>query len=71
MNTPFLEACPGSGKTEVVSAKVAKEISSWDKYPGGIAILSFTNSATDELTHRISTHLLQAKVMFPPHSRNI
>ncbi|HDX8444966.1 TPA: ATP-dependent helicase [Aeromonas hydrophila] len=61
----FLEACPGSGKTEVVSAKVAKEISSWDKYPGGIAILSFTNSATDELTHRISTHLLQAKVMFP------
>lgn len=61
----FLEACPGSGKTEVVSAKVAKEISSWNKYPGGIAILSFTNSATDELTNRISKHLSQAKVMFP------
>ncbi|MEL7593098.1 UvrD-helicase domain-containing protein [Aeromonas veronii] len=61
----FLEACPGSGKTEVVAAKVAKEISSWKKAPGGIAILSFANSATDELANRISKHTNPSKSMYP------
>ncbi|WP_425591832.1 UvrD-helicase domain-containing protein, partial [Hafnia paralvei] len=41
--------CPGSGKTEVVAAKLAKEIYIWNKRPGGIAVLSFANSATEEL----------------------
>lgn len=61
----FLEACPGSGKTEVVAAKVAKEISGWKKVPGGIAILSFANSATDELANRISKHTNPGKSMYP------
>jgi len=61
----FLEACPGSGKTEVVAAKVAKEISCWGKAPGGIAILSFANSATDELAKRISKHTNPGKSMYP------
>ena len=31
----YLEACPGSGKTEVIAAKVAREIEDWQGYPGG------------------------------------
>jgi hypothetical protein len=50
----YLEACPGSGKTEVVAVKVAREMDNWCKNPSGMAILSFSNSATDELKERIS-----------------
>lgn len=34
----YLEACPGSGKTEVIAAKVAKEINNWTLSPSGPAI---------------------------------
>ncbi|MGI2106011.1 UvrD-helicase domain-containing protein [Shewanella frigidimarina] len=61
----FLEACPGSGKTEVVATKVAKEIDSWRKSPGGFAALSFANSAIDELTSRVSKHLPKGRGIFP------
>lgn len=61
----FLEACPGSGKTEVVAAKVAKEIDAWKKNPGGLAALSFANSATDELESRVSKYLLKGQSKFP------
>ncbi|MGR3940513.1 UvrD-helicase domain-containing protein [Serratia marcescens] len=52
----YLEACPGSGKTEVIAAKVAKEINNWTLSPGGIALLSFSNSATDELFSRVKKY---------------
>jgi len=61
----FLEACPGSGKTEVVAAKVSKEIISWKGTPGGLAALSFANSATDELKVRVSNYLPHGRGMFP------
>ncbi|TNZ83854.1 UvrD-helicase domain-containing protein [Vibrio parahaemolyticus] len=61
----FLEACPGSGKTEVVAAKVAKEIDAWEKHPGGLAVLSFANSATDELARRVSKYLPKGQSKFP------
>lgn len=61
----FLEACPGSGKTEVVAAKVSKEISNWKGSPGGLAALSFANSATDELKVRISKYLPHGRSLFP------
>jgi len=61
----FLEACPGSGKTEVVAAKVSKEIISWEGNPGGLAALSFANSATDELKIRVSKYLTHGRSMFP------
>jgi len=62
----YLEACPGSGKTEVVAAKVAKEISSWKKNPSGMAVLSFSNSATDELKDRIGK-FSTSNLKFYPH----
>ncbi len=50
----FLEACPGSGKTEVVGMKAAYEISKWDENNlGGIAVLTFTNKATEVISNRI------------------
>lgn len=61
----FLEACPGSGKTELVATKIAKEINSWKKMPGGFAALSFANSATDELTSRVLKYLPNGREMFP------
>lgn len=61
----YLEACPGSGKTEVVAAKVAREAGDWGKYPGGMAILSFANSSTEELKERISKYLPSISILFP------
>lgn len=52
----FLQACPGSGKTEVIGIKSAFEISKWKNKNGGIALLTFTNSAAKELNNRVSKY---------------
>lgn len=62
----YLEACPGSGKTEVIAAKAAKEISNWKRNPAGIAFITFTNSATAVLKNRISKSIPN-KVSIHPH----
>lgn len=49
----FLKACPGSGKTETIAAKFLKEMRDWPLTPSGVAVLSFTNSAANELNQRI------------------
>ncbi len=49
----FLEACAGSGKTEVVGMKTAYEISKWGSKNNGIAVLTFTNEATDTIKERV------------------
>ncbi|WP_252716687.1 UvrD-helicase domain-containing protein [Acinetobacter haemolyticus] len=49
----FLNACPGSGKTETIAQRVANEVESWANFPSGIAVLSFTKSAAKEIEHRI------------------
>ncbi|WP_278406037.1 UvrD-helicase domain-containing protein [Pseudomonas rhodesiae] len=53
----YLKACPGSGKTEVIAAMVSQAIRSWTRFPAGIAVLTFSNSATDELSRRLTGHL--------------
>ncbi|MGV8920865.1 MAG: UvrD-helicase domain-containing protein [Pseudomonas sp.] len=53
----YLKACPGSGKTEVVAAMVAKIVHGWSRSPSGIAVLTFSNSATDELRNRVHKYL--------------
>jgi DNA helicase-2/ATP-dependent DNA helicase PcrA len=52
----FLNACPGSGKTEVIGIKVALEIKKWASMNRGIAVLTFTNSAEDEILERVSQY---------------
>ncbi len=61
----YLEACPGSGKTEVVAVKVALELNSWNGKLGGMAVLSFANSAANELADRIFKHLQFRENIFP------
>ncbi len=60
----FLKACPGSGKTEVLGIKSAYEINSWEKKHRGIAILTFTNSAEDEIRNRVEMYL-DEKLKYP------
>lgn len=53
----FLKACPGSGKTEVLGIKSAYESIRWQRKYQGIAILTFTNSAENEIRNRIEVFL--------------
>src|SRR6185295_2307787 len=48
-----LEACPGSGKTEVVGVKAAYEFAAWSEKFAGIAILTFTRAAAAEIKERV------------------
>ncbi|MBK6965347.1 MAG: UvrD-helicase domain-containing protein [Bacteroidales bacterium] len=53
INIPcYLEACPGSGKTEVVGIKAAYELIDWKSNFSGFAIVSFTNNASNEIEKR-------------------
>lgn len=49
MGNTVLLACPGSGKTFAVAEKAKKQMSSWEKAHSGIAVLSFTNVAINEI----------------------
>lgn len=44
-----LHACPGSGKTTVVAQKMIDYLQHWSRPHQGIAVLSFTNVASDEI----------------------
>lgn len=48
-----LHACPGSGKTYVVAHKLLHYMKKWKKTHQGVAILSFTNVASEEIKKRI------------------
>ena len=61
----FLTACPGSGKTESVGLKAAYEIKQWNRKPGGIAVLTFTNSATDVIADRVTQFAGIEKLHYP------
>lgn len=50
----YLQACAGSGKTEVLGMKAAYEMVQWGDRQGGIAVLAFTNAATDTIRDRIN-----------------
>lgn len=49
----ILKACPGSGKTFVVAHKVVHDFKLWQNRNKGMAILSFTNVAKNELNAKI------------------
>lgn len=50
----YLEACAGSGKTEVLGIKAAYEICKWSSCKSGIAVLTFTNEATATIANRVT-----------------
>lgn len=44
-----VRACPGSGKTYSVASKLLSYLDGWNRYHQGIAVLSFTNVASEEI----------------------
>lgn len=47
-------ACPGSGKTRVLTLKIAKELKKLKRRTDRIAALTFTNRAADEIDKRVN-----------------
>ena len=48
-----VRACPGSGKTYSVAARLAHRIKNWEHKRKGIVALSFTNAAWQEIDHQL------------------
>jgi len=61
----FLKACPGSGKTEVVGLKAAYEFHAWKQKNCGVAILTFTNNASDVIWDRVRQYAGLDKTVYP------
>lgn len=62
----IVRACPGSGKTYCVSARFARLILDWEKKYEGIAVLSFTNVAWQEIEKTFSKVFQPVgKILFP------
>ena len=61
----FLKACPGSGKTESVGLKAEYEIRRWNRKVGGVAVLTFTNSAADVIADRVTQFAGIEKLRYP------
>lgn len=61
-----VRACPGSGKTYCVGARLARLILDWKKSHQGIAAVSFTNVAWQEIEKKYSEELqIGSKISFP------
>lgn len=50
-----VKACPGSGKTYSVAHKLLSYIDNWKDYHSGVAVLSFTNVASNEIQEKAQT----------------
>lgn len=61
----YLEACPGSGKTEVIGLKGAYEAKRWKNVDGGMAVVTFTTSAAKEINNRIRKYADLTTGLFP------
>ena len=62
-----VRACPGSGKTYSVAARLAERMSNWPLNYQGIAAISFTNAAWKEIERQVTTHFNIVKPIPYPH----
>ncbi|NQZ27439.1 MAG: UvrD-helicase domain-containing protein [Colwellia sp.] len=62
-----VEACPGSGKTTVLVAKLALLARYWKPINQGICVLSMTNAARDEIQERLGGTAEGQILLHPPH----
>jgi superfamily I DNA/RNA helicase len=61
-----VRACPGSGKTYSVAARLAYNVSNWELEHQGIATLSFTNIAWQTIEKEIAKHSdVQVPITYP------
>jgi len=61
----FVEACPGSGKTEIIALKAAYEYQDWPSSNKGIAILTFTRNSAEVITERVTQYAGITKSGYP------
>ncbi len=62
-----VEACPGSGKTTVLVAKLALLSRYWTSKSQGICVLSMTNAAREEIQERLGNVEEGQRLLRPPH----
>ncbi len=62
-----VQACPGSGKTTLVAAKLLILASKWRAANKGVCVLTHTNVARDEIITRVSDHPSGVKLTSYPH----
>lgn len=60
-----VRACPGSGKTYSVARRLAYKISNWESKYRGIATLSFTNVAWQEIEKQVSDFGTRTPIDYP------
>ncbi len=61
-----VKACPGSGKTYAVAHKLLSYIDNWKDFHRGVAVLSFTNVASNEIYEKAqSIHGSLGKLGYP------
>ena len=57
-NNSIIIACPGSGKTHTLIAKITHLIQNKNVEPSKIILITFTKKASQEMNNRLSKHLL-------------
>lgn len=67
LTTLDVAACPGSGKTTLVVAKLAILARKWKSNTRGICILSHTNVAREEIEHRLGNTDVGQRLLSYPH----
>jgi hypothetical protein len=67
LDTIDVSACPGSGKTTLVVAKLAILASKWRSATQGICVLSHTNVAREEIQRRLANTDVGHKLLSYPH----
>lgn len=67
MSSLDVSACPGSGKTTLVVAKLAILARHWKSRTQGICVLSHTNAAREEIEHRLGCSEIGQRLLRYPH----
>lgn len=62
-----VQACPGSGKTTLVAAKLIILAKKWNVPHSGISVLTHTNVAKNEIVSRLQNHPAGFKLTSYPH----
>lgn len=65
--TVDLSACPGSGKTTLIVAKLAILAKKWPHRTKGICVLSHTNVAREQIEHRLGRTVVGQRLLSYPH----
>ena len=65
--TVDVSACPGSGKTMLIVAKLAILASKWPHRTQGICVLSHTNVAREQIEHRLGRSVVGQRLLSYPH----